>query len=52
MYMLKTLVTMHDTMQNIGQFQAPYTGLILGLCPANGRRRYFVTTSLIGWVQT
>ena len=26
-------------------------GLILGWCPANGRRRFFVTTSLIGWVQ-
>ena len=26
-------------------------GLILGLCPANKRRRYFVTTSLIGWAQ-
>ena len=26
-------------------------GLILGLCPANERRRYFVTTSLIGSVQ-
>ena len=26
--------------------------LILGLRPANERRRYFVTTSLIGWVQT
>ena len=26
-------------------------GLILGLRPANERRRYFVTTSLIGWVQ-
>ena len=26
-------------------------GLILGLCPANERRRYFVTMSLIGWVQ-
>ena len=25
------------------------TGLILGLCPANERQRYFVTTSLIGW---
>ena len=25
------------------------TGLILGLRPANERRRYFVTTSLIGW---
>ena len=27
-------------------------GLILGLQPANERRCYFVTTSLIGWVQT
>ena len=25
--------------------------LILGLHPANERRRYFVTTSFIGWVQ-
>ena len=29
-----------------------YTGLILGLCPANERRRYKVTPSLIGWAQT
>ena len=28
------------------------TGRILGLRPANERRRYFVTTSLIGWAQT
>ena len=27
------------------------TGRILGLRPANERRRYFVTTSLFGWVQ-
>ena len=27
-------------------------GLILGLCPANERRRYKVTPSLIGWAQT
>ena len=27
------------------------TGLIPGLRPANERQRYFVTTSLIGWVQ-
>ena len=26
-------------------------GLILGLRPANKRLRYFVTMSLIGWVQ-
>ena len=29
-----------------------FTGLLLGLCPAIMRRGYFVTTSLIGWVQT
>ena len=28
------------------------TGLILGVCPANERWRYFVTTSLIVWVHT
>ena len=28
------------------------TGLILGLRPANERRRYLETMSLIGWVQT
>ena len=28
------------------------TGLILGLCPTNERRRYKVTPSLIGWAQT
>ena len=27
------------------------SGVILGLCPANERRRYFVTTSPIGWAQ-
>ena len=26
-------------------------GLILGLCPANERWRYFVTASFIGWAQ-
>ena len=29
-----------------------YTGLIQGLRPANERRRYKVTPSLIGWMQT
>ena len=29
-----------------------YTGLILGLRPANERRRYKVTPPLIGWAQT
>ena len=28
------------------------TGLYLGLRPANERRRYEVTSSLIGWAQT
>ena len=26
-------------------------GMILGLCPANERRRYFVMASLIGWAK-
>ena len=30
----------------------PCSGLILGLRPANERRRYKVTLSLIGWAQT
>ena len=32
-------------------WQRRYSGLILGLHPANERWCYFVTTSLIGWVQ-
>ena len=28
-----------------------YAGLIIGVRPANEKRRYFVTTSLIGWAQ-
>ena len=28
-----------------------YTGLILGLCPVNGKRRNIVATSLISWAQ-
>ena len=34
------------------QMASLQTGLILGLHPANERRRYFVTKSLIGWAQT
>ena len=30
---------------------AIYSGMIIGLRQANERRHYFVTTSLIGWVQ-
>ena len=29
-----------------------WAGLILGLRPANERPHFFVTTSLIGWLQT
>ena len=29
-----------------------YTGIILGMDSANERRRYIVTSSLIGWVHT
>ena len=28
-----------------------YTGPILGLRPANEKRRYFLTMSFIGWAQ-
>ena len=37
---------------DIRRFQCSIAGLILGLRPANERRRYFVTPSLIGWAQT
>ena len=33
-------------------FRPKYPGLILGLRPANERRRYKVTASLIDWAQT
>ena len=36
----------------VGPLMNMLTWLILGLRPANERRRYFVTTSLIGWAQT
>ena len=36
----------------VGSFIDTCTGLILGLHPANERRRYKVTASLIGWAQT
>ena len=35
-----------------GMQRHTWSGLILGLRPANERRRYFVTASLIGWAQT
>ena len=42
------LVIFYDTFDITNVF----TGLILGLHPANERRRYKVTASLIGWAQT
>ena len=55
---LKSLVNQHEFQHEIYLprkapaeviFRKP--GLILGLRPANERRRYFVTASLIGWAQ-
>ena len=45
---LMPAVTMADTGGNMEMV----TRLILGVRPANERRRYNVTPSLIGWVQT
>ena len=46
---------MADDLPQIGTILMEYkyndTGLILGLPAANEKRRYFVTTSLIGWAQ-
>ena len=39
-----------DTANRVSQ--KSFSGLIPGLRLANERRRYFVTTSLIGWAQT
>ena len=40
-----------DKSRFLAQGSRVIMGLILGLCSANERRRYFVTTSLIGWAQ-
>ena len=36
----------------IKEFITTYAGIILGMGPANERRRYIVTSSLISWVHT
>ena len=41
-------IALNKTMQFILKL---YSGLILGLLPANERRRYFITTSPIGFMQ-
>ena len=38
--------------KEIASLEYTITGMILGLRPANDRRRCIVMTSLIGWVQT
>ena len=48
MYRKISLDTFDDALLNEGSCES---GLILGLCPANERWRYIVTTPLIGWVQ-
>ena len=40
-----------DRYRNLSSISIAIPGLILGLRPTNERRRYFVTTSLIGWAQ-
>ena len=40
-----------ETKNEIAGYGEERTRLILGLRPANERRRYFVTTSVIGWAQ-
>ena len=45
------LIIMSADIPVIQQTWVAGAGLILGLHPANERRRYFVTMSLIGWVQ-
>ena len=47
LWIAELLVMLAEATCNINDF----TGLILGLRPNNNRRRYFVTTSLIGCVQ-
>ena len=42
---------MKQSISGLVEFVATTLGLILGLRPANDRRRYIVTTSRIGWVQ-
>ena len=46
---LNTVIHQSRVMQRISEYSS---GLILGLRPANERRRYFVTTSHIDWAQT
>ena len=42
---------LHTNLETYDSTTNRCSGLFLGLSPANERRRYFVTTSLIGWAQ-
>ena len=54
LYRLSLLTPENTYVALICQIRQEYTipVMILGLHPANERRRYKVTPSLIGWVQT
>ena len=42
-----------NTKNQVNSFlKAPFPGIILCMATANGRRRYTVTSSLIGWAHT
>ena len=50
---LKTGVVLHTTRENQSQFaEDKFAGIVLCIHPANERRRYIVTSSIIGWVHT
>ena len=46
------MVTLLARINDPGAVKMTYTGIILCMRPANGRRRYNVTSSLIGWAHT
>ena len=48
----RSVVRVRDHTNHNCQGNNTSSGLILDLCPANKRRRYKVTPSLIGWAQT
>ena len=52
MLCLPTPGTESNVLLYIRRLASEISGLIPGLRPANERRRYFVTTSLTGWVHT
>ena len=52
-YELHYIVLLHTVFAKVLAIQGPAeAGLIRGLRPASERRRYFLTTSLVGWAQT